>query len=117
MWILAARFNWERKWTCFLIRGYGVDALPRRFAGGATPPREDLQHLRREFVMSALIPCAMRLIVRSSWMWHSQVSGAWMTETRRIQSRQREPCEACKPDRIPSLRQTHCCVGAPCSWL
>src|SRR5271166_5006478 len=50
----------------------------------------------------------------SAWVYPQQ-------KTRRTQPRQQEPCEACRPDRIPLLQKTRYrnsdrCVGAPCSW-
>ena len=37
-------------------------------------------------------------------------------KTRRTQPRQREPCEACRPDRIPLLQKTHYHKSGRCVW-
>ena len=52
---------------------------------------------RHQLIMLKSLRCAVPIVGLT----------ASSKKTRRIQPHQQEPCEACRPDRIPSLQKTH----------
>ena len=92
------RRNFQRQ--LYLKRAGALDEVLERF------PCDKLHRIS----VRRVLRCRLECILRNP-----------QTKTRRTQPRQQDPCEACIPDRIPSLQKARCrssgrCVGASCSW-